>query len=263
MRLLTREMGHVLRGQRFRKGLAGLLLLVGMGSLGVGMAKDSLQQSGRLETSVPVQLDYLIALPKDYDKEEKWPLLLFLHGKGERGDDLNLVKVHGPPKLIDEGMEFPFVVVSPQCPEDQWWQPVELIALLDEIVAKYNVDEDRIYVTGLSMGGYGTWSLAHHAPRRFAAIAPICGPVIPNWAKDIPHVPVWVFHGAKDETVPVEWSEEIVEKLEEEMGDVRLTIYPDAGHDSWTESYANPKLYEWLLSHRRQQPAPAPAESTE
>src|SRR6185312_8308672 len=120
-------------------------------------------------------LKYLIYQPADYDKQDKWPLLLFLHGAGERGDDLELVKKHGPPKLAAEGKDFPFIVVSPQCPKDRWWEPIELVALLDDIGSKYKVDADRIYVTGLSMGGFGTWRLAFYAPDRFAAIAPICG----------------------------------------------------------------------------------------
>ena len=101
--------------------------------------------------------------------------MLFLHGAGERGNDLNLVKKHGPPRLVEEGKSFPFVIVSPQCPENHWWEPVALTGLLDEIVEKYKIDKDRIYVTGLSMGGFGTWSLAAYSPKRFAAIVPICG----------------------------------------------------------------------------------------
>ena len=133
------------------------------------------QKAAKLDTQVNVQMDYLLYLPKDYDKRESWPLLLFLHGAGERGVDLERVKTHGPPKLIAGGRDFPFIVVSPQCPKDRWWEPVELVSLLDEVSGKYNVDSDRIYVTGLSMGGFGAWRLAFHAPDKIAAIAPICG----------------------------------------------------------------------------------------
>ncbi len=213
--------------------------------------QNSRQQSGRLETTVPVTLDYLLALPKDYDTQEKWPLVLFLHGAGERGPELEKVKVHGPPKLVEEGKEFPFILLSPQCPNEQWWQPTELVALLDDISEKYKVDQDRIYVTGISMGGFGTWSLVHYAPSRFAAIAPICGGGVPYWAKSFSHVPAWVFHGAKDNVIPVQFSQDMVTALEKANGDVRLTIYPEANHDSWTETYNNDKLYEWLLSHKR------------
>src|SRR5690606_26245533 len=118
------------------------------------------QQAAKLSVQVPVELNYLLYLPKNYEEQEAWPLLLFLHGAGERGDDLELVKVHGPPKLIAQGMEFSFIVVSPQCPKEQSWEAYRLRALLDDLEKNYKVDPDRIYVTGLSMGGFGTWQLA-------------------------------------------------------------------------------------------------------
>ena len=129
------------------------------------MAGDAGQQKpAEVDRASKATLKYLIYLPKDYDQKEAWPVLLFLHGIGERGDNLDLVKKHGPPKLIAGGKQFPFIVVSPQCPNGHWWETVELTALLDEIAKKYKVDQDRIYLTGLSMGGFGTWALAiHHA----------------------------------------------------------------------------------------------------
>ena len=177
-------------------------------------------------------MDYLISLPKDYEKQEKWPLLLFLHGSGERGSQLDKVKVHGPPKLIAEGRELPMIVVSPQCPEEQWWNTDALLALLDSIGKTHKVDRERVSVTGLSMGGFGTWSLAARAPERFAALVPICGGGEPYWAERFAHVPIWVFHGAKDAAVPLVRSEAMVEALREKKGDPKFTVYPDAGHDS-------------------------------
>jgi len=118
--------------------------------------EPGVQQPAKLETQVKVEMGYLLYLPTDYGKQESWPLVLFLHGAGERGDDLELVKKHGPPKLPAEGKDFPFIVVSPQCPKDRWWEPLELLALLDDIESKYKVDADRMYVTGLSMGGFGS-----------------------------------------------------------------------------------------------------------
>ncbi len=209
------------------------------------------QKSAKLKRPVTVEMDYLISLPKDYEKQEKWPLILFLHGAGERGDDLELVKVHGPPKLVEQGKAFPFIVVSPQCPKGRWWHAMELSALLDEIEEKYKVDADRIYVTGLSMGGFGTWDLAMYAPKRFAAIAPICGGGDRQFGKALKDIPAWVFHGAKDRAVPVERSVEMVEAIKSNGGDAKLTIYPDAQHDSWTETYDNPELYQWFLKHQR------------
>jgi predicted peptidase len=180
-------------------------------------------------------------------------MLLFLHGAGERGSDLEKVKVHGPPKIVEKQKDFPFIVVSPQCPEDDWWtDKVEvLIHLLDDIVARYNVDTGRIYLTGLSMGGYGSWALAAEHLERFAAVAPICGGGNRIMAHRLKDIPVWAFHGAKDPVVPLKQSEEMVSAIKALGGDARLTVYPDAGHDSWTETYNNKELYDWFLKHRK------------
>jgi predicted peptidase len=220
-------------------------------ALAPALGDDQPQSAARLDTQVKVQMDYLIYLPPDYDKQPKWPLLLFLHGSGERGTDLQKVKVHGPPKLIAAGKQFPCIVVSPQCPEDQWWEPIELVALLDDLASKYKVDADRVYVTGLSMGGFGTWRLAMYAPNRLAAIAPICGGGETYWSKKISGIPVWAFHGAKDDGVPLERSQAMIDAIKKVGGNPKLTIYPEAGHDSWTETYNNPELYDWLLAQKR------------
>ena len=210
------------------------------------------QQAQKLERTIKVTLGYLLYLPKDYAQKDSWPLLLFLHGSGERGENLDRVKLHGPPKLIAAGKDFPFIVVSPQCPSySRGWQPYELLALLDEIIEKYKVDKDRIYVTGLSMGGFGTWALAAFSPERFAAIVPICGGGDPMTARRIAHIPVWVFHGAKDPAVPLAGSEKMVEALKKANGNVKFTIYPEAGHDSWTQAYNDPELFKWLLQQKR------------
>ena len=150
---------------------------------------------------------------------------------------------------VANGEAFPFVLVSPQCPEGIWWSVDVLCALLDEVLSKYRIDEERVYLTGLSMGGFGTWSLAMARPEQFAAIAPICGGGDPDQVRRIKDVPVWVFHGAKDGLVPVQKSEEMVRALEACGGDVKLTVYPEAAHDSWTETYDNPDLYAWFLDH--------------
>jgi len=167
-----------------------------------------------------------------------------------------MVRKIGVAKLVEAGQQFPFVIVSPQCPKDKMWEPFELTALLDEIVEKYKVDQDRIYVTGQSMGGFGTWSLAAHSPNRFAAIVPICGGGETIWARRLANLPVWVFHGAKDPTVPLEMSEKMVEALKKKGGNPKFTVYPEAKHDAWTETYANPELYEWLLQQKRTERKP-------
>lgn len=204
-----------------------------------------------------LKMDYLLYLPEQYaTTRTKWPLILFLHGAGERGNDLEKVAKHGPPKLIaSHTREFPFVIASPQCPQDDWWaspyQMEMLNTLLDDLVARYRIDTERIYVTGLSMGGFGTWRLARAYPHRFAAIAPICGGGDPECAQSIRHLPVWVFHGAKDETVSVKESEKMVDALKRVDGQVTFTVYPEAKHDSWTATYDNPELYTWFLKHTR------------
>ncbi len=206
-----------------------------------------------------VGLNYLLYLPPGYGHDDaQWPLLMFLHGMGERGDDLELVKKHGPPMLIEQGQDFEFIVVSPQCPADSIWvvELDALTALLDAVKHEYAVDSRRIYLTGLSMGGYGTWHLAAEHPEQFAAIAPVCGGAMPFMGFPqkvcaLKDVPVWCFHGAMDETVPIIESARLVHALRQCGGDVRFTIYPETGHDAWTEAYGNPELYRWFLQHTR------------
>jgi predicted esterase len=199
------------------------------------------------------EVNYLLSLPDGYNTDtiEKWPVIVFLHGSGERGDDLEKVKVHGPPKLINAGQKMPFIVVSPQVARaDQWWYSDLLMLMIKGIIKKYRVDESRIYLTGLSMGGYGTWDIALKYPELFAAIAPICGAGDPSEVWKIRHTPVWIFHGEKDPAVPVKNSKTMYAALLQ-YGNARLTIYPDAAHDCWTETYNNPELYKWFLSHKR------------
>jgi len=209
------------------------------------------QHSGYFQITRNVR--YLLFLPDNYQAKEKWPMLVFLHGRGERGDNIELVKKHGPPKIVENKKDFPFIVLSPQCPLDQSWSSVPVIDLIDEIASKYRVDPNRIYLTGLSMGGYGTWDIATRYPYRFAALAPICGGGNPAAARLLRHLPIWVFHGAKDNTVPLSRSQEMVEALREVDGNVKFTVYPEAGHDSWTATYDNPELYQWFLKHKRQE----------
>ncbi|MBN1384144.1 MAG: discoidin domain-containing protein [Elusimicrobia bacterium] len=204
-----------------------------------------------------VTLNYLLFTPENYskDKDKKWPLILFLHGAGERGSNLDSVKIHGIPKIVENKKDFPFIVVSPQCPTGEWWSEDFLVealnGLVDRIVRTYRVDKERVYVTGLSMGGFGTWALAIAYPEKFAAIAPVCGEGDPGKVYRIREIPAWVFHGKKDETVPIENSQVMVDALKKCQGNVKFTIYPEAGHDSWTETYDNPELYKWFLEHKK------------
>jgi predicted peptidase len=204
---------------------------------------------------------YMLFAPKNYhDDGEPWPLMLFLHGYGECGDnELERVKIHGPAKLVDSRADFPFVVVTPQCPRPEpnmeeirrAWRPNQLMQLIDHVSENMNIDRTRLYVTGLSMGGYGTWRLVAAYPERFAAAVPICGGGEPaNMAKALSRVPVWAFHGALDETVPLTQSQEMVDAVREAGGDVKFTVYPDVGHNSWKPAYEDQKIYDWLLSKR-------------
>ncbi len=221
------------------------------------------QQARSFEREVTRTLhaDYLLFLPQGYDDKaaRRWPLIFFLHGAGERGTNIWLVAKHGPPKIVKDKPGFPFIVVSPQCPAGEHWSNDVLLALLDEVTRKYKVDTGRIYLTGLSMGGYGAWALGVAYPEKFAAVAPICGggdPVVFKLhgaarAGALKNLPIWAFHGAKDPTVPLEESERMVNALKKFGYDAKLTVYPEAGHDSWTATYDNPALYDWFLQQER------------
>ena len=159
------------------------------------------------------------------------------------------MKKHGMAKVIETKKDLPFIVVSPQSP-GRGWNPETLNALLDRIILDYRVDRDRVYLTGLSMGGYGTWALAAAHPERFAAIAPICGGGNPKDASKLKDLPIWVFHGAKDPTVPLARSQEMVDALKEAGSDVKFTVYPDAVHDSWTRPTTTPSCSPGPLDKR-------------
>jgi predicted peptidase len=213
------------------------------------------QQAQKLEVQIVknLELEYLLYLPKNYrSSRKKFGLILFLHGSGESGNDLEKVKKHGLPKMLEAGLELPCIVVSPQCPAGTWWNTETLAALLDDLEKTLRVDAERMYVTGLSMGGFATWELAIKHPQRFAAIVPICGGGEPFFTSEITHLPIWVFHGAKDDVVPLEYSQRMVEALKKHGSKrVKFKIYKRASHDSWTKTYANPKLYSWLLEQKR------------
>jgi predicted peptidase len=186
--------------------------------------------------------------------------MLFLHGAGERGTNVQCAGIHGPMSLVRKGTNFPFIIVAPLCPAGERWQNDSLSLLLDHVTTKYRVDKKRVYLTGLSMGGYGTWSLGVTQPERFAAIAPICGGGSRidlilgsrDQAAALKSLPIWAFHGAKDPVVPLDESERMVAALKKAGGkDVKLTVYPNAEHNSWTETYNNPELYDWFLQHNR------------
>lgn len=237
--------------------LASLVGLIALGLFAPRIFANETGQTVQTYEKDSAKLDYLLYLPPDYakDADKKWPLIVFLHGSGERGTDVQLVKKHGPPKIVedkDSPLGARFVVISPQCPPKEHWNVEELNGLLDSILDKYHIDKDRIYLTGLSMGGFGTWTWAEHDPQRFAAIAPMCGGGNPDEADKLKDLPIWVFHGEIDKTVPIQKSQDMVDAVKKAGNDkVKFTTYPDAGHDCWTRSYANPELYDWFLKYKR------------
>ena len=239
------------------KTLRPLIFVLCLLALGA-RAEPVIQEPKAFTTTITrdVNLGYLLYLPDGYeDSEEKWPLILFLHGSGERGSDIEAVKANGIAKNLDAGTNLPFIVVSPQCPRNTSWQDSLMVealnSLLDDVIARYRVDEERVYLTGLSMGGHGTWALAGEYPDRFAAIAPVCGAGEADYAPALRRLPIWVFHGALDDVVDPGESEYMVDALKKCDGNVEFTLYPDANHNSWTVTYNNPELYEWFLSHTR------------
>lgn len=236
----------------------GWLVATGLGAAALGVATDragvirfpTVATASSPRPGGRAGLDYLVYLPPNYDRSAgPWPLIVALHGSGSTGHDLALVRSEGLPRYVEEQGGIPFLVIAPQSPRG--WKIVALDALLDEVLARYRVDTGRVYLTGLSMGGHGTWAWAAARPNRFAAIAPICGWGDPARAGRLREVPVWAFHGAADAVVPPDRSRAMVEALRAAGGDAILTIYPGVGHDAWTAAYADPRLYAWLRGHRR------------
>ncbi len=198
-----------------------------------------------------IEQEYLKYLPEGYDAddEKKWPLMVFLHGSGERGTDIEKVKVHGPPMLVEKGKKFPFIILSPQAKTG--WDEDMLYQMILDFVSKNRVDTNRIYLTGLSMGGYGTWKLAQKHPEMFAAIVPICGGGDSKKAWKLRHTPVWCFHGKLDGVVPLSESETMINALRPLNSNVKFTVYPETYHDSWIQAYNDPELYKWLLKQEK------------
>jgi predicted peptidase len=241
----------------------GVSLLFAAAFVVAASADDQTPVTFKQRISHQEELHYLLHLPRGYDrsaKGQRWPLVLFLHGAGERGSDVEQIKKHGPPKLIAAGKDIPAVVVSPQCPTNQWWTDhlEGLAALLDSVQHRYRVDPDRVYVTGMSMGGFGTWAMISRYPERFAAAVPICGGGILAGLERVLNLPIWAFHGEADDRVSVDESRRLIEALQQHGAtQAKLTTYPGVKHDSWTRTYDDPAMWEWLFAQKR--PAPGAA----
>lgn len=242
------------------KHIAALLSLVGVLVLTTwaraGEPKHGFQQ--RVHQGADGDRKYGLFVPHTYQGDKEAPLILFLHGAGERGDDGSAPVKQGIGNAIKfKGNEknFPFFVIFPQCRQKSSWKAdspdaQEALAILDGIMKEYKIDPKRIYLTGLSMGGYGTWSLAAAYPDKWAAIVPICGGGDPATADKIKHIPCWCFHGDLDKAVVVGKSREMIDALKKAGGMPRYTEYPYVGHNSWDPAYVTPELYPWLLSHK-------------
>jgi predicted peptidase len=204
-----------------------------------------------LAHSIADHVNYLLYIPRSYarDAAAEWPLILFLHGSEQRGDDPALLQDLSLLTFAEKLGDFPFVAVIPQCPRNMHWPPGIVKRVLDSVESMLRIDRDRVYLTGFSMGGYGTWQTAAAFPRTFAAIAPICGmsdlPEVPR----LTGIPIWAFHGAQDANVPVSESRKMVDTLRKSGADARLTVYPDLAHDCWTMTYRDSRLYLWFLDH--------------
>lgn len=208
------------------------------------------------------RIPYVLYLPPSYQPEggEQWPVVFFLHGAGERGADLSELGKHGLVRQVKEKRDFPFILVAPQCPLDWTWDRSleELDLLLEEIITNFRVDMEQVYLTGLSMGGYGTWHWAMRQPNAFAALVPICGGTMPLMGfpqkiAALKHVPIWVFHGADDQVVPAARSQELVDVLTALDAPIRFTKYAGVGHHSWDRAYNESELIPWLLKQKNRQ----------
>lgn len=209
----------------------------------------SQEVKGSFSTEIKETFSYGYILHKPLASKEKKPLLIFLHGSGEKGNDLDKLKVHGPLKYIQKNTLDAYIL-APQCPENNYWDAESLHALIQKIIEENAIDKNRIYLTGLSMGAWGAWNLAFAHPETFAALVPICGfvdrvPMIENCK--IAAIPTQIFHGLLDDVVDANYSITIYKKLKICSTDIQLTLFDDANHDSWTRVYDNAAIYDWMF----------------
>jgi predicted peptidase len=222
---------------------------------GVQVPQQYLLKQGSGENVVTTPIGYLLYLPPDYTTHSKWPLVVYLHGAGSRGHDLELVRREWLPRQIAQGKQFDFILLSPQCPAKSGWFPKAIVELTEHISSSLSVDRDRVYLTGYSMGGNGTWATGVYDPGRFAAIAPLCGGSNAELAERLANTPIWAFHGAEDQVVPLDASKTMVDAVKKCGGQVKFTVYPGVGHGISEMTYQNKEFFVWLLDQRRNQPS--------
>jgi predicted peptidase len=261
------------------KSMRRPLLLILFNAVIFALASSALgAETGFLDRAVKVGSEtyrYQVFVPRDWSKQRKWPVILFLHGAGERGDDGIIQTEVGVGRAIRRYIDrFPAIVVMPQCRKDQWWtqdaMQEQALKAFEQSVKEFNGDPERFYLTGISMGGYGTWSIASKHPDKFAALAPICGGIRPPAAVAIPgaasiadadpyteaarkisKIPVWIFHGGADPIVPPDESRKMNEALKALGGDVKYTEYENVTHNSWDKAYSEPELMKWMLNQKK------------
>ena len=195
-------------------------------------------------------MKYLVQYPKGYSADKKYPVILFLHGSGSRGDDTTVLEGNPFFSILGEYEDFPFILTAPLCPlKTTWYDLLDTLKRFSDYITGLDyVDKNRFYLVGNSMGGYGTWQLAMSRPELFAAIVPICGGGMYWNAGRLCNVPVWAFHGEDDANVLCEESVKMVDAVNKKGGNARLTVYPNTKHNCWTATYSNPEVFEWLLS---------------
>lgn len=221
-------------------------------------------------------LNYRILYPQDFSEDKKYPLIVFLHGRGERGDDNNAQLLHGSRLFLDSIEKYPAVVIFPQCPLTDYWinasvseevggqrvfnfytdpeprPPLGMVMeLMDELIEKDYIDDDRVYVSGLSLGGMGTWELLWRIPEKIAAALPICGGGVPAKAPEMVNVPLWIFHGVEDDVVPPHNSILMMNAVQAAGGKAKISLYPDVEHNSWDNAFAEPEFFKWMFSKTR------------
>ncbi len=197
-------------------------------------------------------LHYTVRYPDGFDHTKPYPVILFLHGAGSRWSSLETLEGNSISKYANANPDFPFVLVMPLCTEETWFDLwAQLKALVMQLQNTPWIDPTRFYLSGNSMGGYGTWQLAISMPEAFAAIVPVCGGGMYWDAGRLKNIPVWAFHGGKDPLVLPEESQKMVERINSAGGNAKLTVYPENAHDAWTDTYSNPEVYAWLLQHTK------------
>lgn len=200
--------------------------------------------------------DYLVYLPKDYSGQTRnYPLVIYLHGGSHKGNDLNKLKEYGLPYLVDQGNDFDFIVVSPQCPDNKYWSSDNWFEpLYEKIIAKYRINPDKVYLTGISMGGYGTYIVAMDHPDKFAAIVPLCGGCNDSDTTricNLKNIPIWAFHGTTDNLITITETERIVNTLDKCEGKIKFTKLEGEGHGIQYLYEKHPQIYEWMLKQSR------------